>query len=302
MSAIRVAFAGAAHSHVFSDARNLRARGAEIVGVWDEDDPGPLARFTGEFGVSGYPSLASLVQLQPDLVVATVRTPRAVAVSRAIAEARVPSFFNKTIASSHEALNDWLAIDDPRRVTSSVLRFAPRLVEFAHSLRSQRLFELEVRARHDISGLLSGERSWQDALEGAGGTLVNFGVHAWEMVDVLLPGGRAEIVSGTASRAGLRTASEAMGTVRARIGDVALTVTVSGLGASDVYAVGAVTDAGTTSVELPIDAEQLGYHGAADAMLRLARGADPPVAPQSTAAVYENVFAAATCARTAVTD
>ncbi|MGM7670837.1 hypothetical protein [Microbacterium sp. A93] len=300
MRAVRVAFAGAAHSHAFSDARNLRARGAEILGVWDADDPGPLVQFAAEFGVPEHLSLASLLGQQPDLIVATVRTPRAVSVSRAITAAGVPSFFNKTIASSRAALDDWLAIDDPRRFTSSVLRFAPRLAEFADAVRPQRLRALDVRAQHDISGLLSGDRSWQDALNGAGGTLVNFGVHAWEMIEVLLPGERAEILSGTATREGLLTASEAIGTVRGRIGEVALIVTVSGVGASDVYAVRAVTDAGTSSIELPIDAAQLGYHGAADAMLRLARGADAAVTAPHTAVVYENVLAAAATARSSL--
>ncbi|UNK70697.1 hypothetical protein [Microbacterium sp. H1-D42] len=291
----RVAFAGAAHSHAFSDARNLRALGAEIIGLWDVDDPSRAADFCAEFEVSAVADRDRLFT-EADLIVSTVRTPRAAELALVVAESRTPAFFNKTVASTPAAYAEWTAAGSAPRFTSSVLRFAPKLVALAEQIAGGQLRTLDVRVQHSIAALLE-PRSWQDELTGAGGTLVNFGVHAWEMVDVLLPGGRAEILDGSAAREGLPTASEAHGTVRARIGTVEVNVSVSGVDGTDVYAVRAVTDRGVRVVELAPGAAELGYHGAADAMLELARGGTPAVSAARTAAVYANVFAAAQTAR-----
>lgn len=294
-SAPRVAFAGVAHSHAFSDARNLRARGAEIIGMWDVDDPARATQFCAEFEVPMVHDRQMLFEAA-DLAVVTVRTPRAAELAQAAASC-TPAFFNKTVAASPGAYAQWAAVGGMPRFTSSVLRFAPKVVALAEQISGEQLQMLDVRVNHSIAALLGPPRSWQDELTGAGGTLVNFGVHAWEMVDVLLPGAHADVLEGSASRGGLPTASEAHGDLRARIGAVELRVSVSGIGATDVYAVRAMTDRGERAVELAPDAAELGYHGAADAMLELARGGKPPVSATRTAAVYGNIFAAAAVAR-----
>lgn len=293
--ALRIAFAGVAHSHPFADAAHLRARGAALVSVWDPDDPGPAARFAERFAVPSRESLADLLADAPDAVVVTVRTPRAAEVARACAG--VPAFFNKTIAADEDGLNAWLAAARDRHFTTSVLRFAPALERCADILVTERVRALDVVAQHDISAFLLPDRRWQDDPAGAGGTLLNIGVHAWEMLDVVLPGARLDVLSARASRGRARTMSELVATVHGTMDDVPVTVTVSGVPEADRYSLRAVTDRGIREIVLGDGAEALGYLGTADAVLRLAREGRPPVPGKRTRAVYANALAAARAAR-----
>ncbi|MGW8482477.1 hypothetical protein ACWGJP_05020 [Microbacterium sp. NPDC055903] len=294
---MRIAFAGVAHSHPFSDAANLLARGAEPVGVWDGDDPVRRRLFADRFAVPEFDTLPALLAAGADAVVATPRTPRASDVAAACAAAGAPVFFNKTVAADAAGLAAWEAIAHPRLSTSSVLRFAPELVRFAAELVDVRLHAVEVHAQHDIAGFLVEGADWQDDPAGAGGTLVNVGVHAWEMVDVLLPGGRAEIRSAWRTRGDAPTASELVGGVHADIDGISVSVTISGVGGPDRYAVRVWTDEGIRALVLADDADALGYGGTADAIAALARGGAAPVDPRRTSAVYRNIIAAAEAAR-----
>lgn len=294
---MRIAFAGVAHSHPLADAANLRARGARVAGVWDADDPDRRTEFAGRFGAPVRDRLADLLAGEPDAVVATPRTLRAVEVALACAEAGVPVFFNKTVAADAAGLTAWEALPDAERSTWSVLRFAPALIAFSDALAGTPLRALEVHAQHDIAGFLAGDRRWQDDPAGAGGTMVNVGVHAWEMVDVLLPEARAEILSAVCTRGAVDTASEVLGGVHARVGETLLAVTISGVTGPDRYAVRVWTDDGTHEILLPEDPDGQGYGGTADAILRLAQGDASPVASERTVAVYRNAIAAADAAR-----
>jgi predicted dehydrogenase len=293
---MRVAFAGVAHSHPFSDAAGLVARGAEITGVWDRDDPERRRDFSARFGAPELPGLVDLLALNPDVVVATPRTSRAAEVAGACAAAGIPVFANKTIAADAAGLARWDALPAGARFTSSVLRFAPGLGTFATTLRGERVHAVEVHAQHDIAGFLAADRRWQDEPSGAGGTLVNIGVHAWEMLDVVLPGGRAEIRSAVRTTGGSRTASELLGSVHAVVDGIPVSVTIAGVGGADRYAVRVWTDRGMRELVLPDDADGLGYGATADAVCALARGV-VPVDPSRTSAVYRNAIAAAEAAR-----
>lgn len=293
---VRVAFAGVAHSHPFSDAGNLRRRGAQLAAVWDADDPARRADFAERFGVPVCDDLSALLAARPDVVVATPRTPRAAEVASACAAAGVPVFFNKTVAAHTEGLDAWRAVPQGLRATSSVLRFAPDLATFATGIADRPLLALDVHVQHDITAFLHGDRAWQDDPAGAGGTMLNIGVHAWEMVDVLVPGARVEILSAVATRAGITTASELLATVHARCRATSLTVTVSGVAGPDRYALRAITADGTHELVLPAEADGLGYGGTADAILRLAAG-EKILSPERTDAVYENAIGSAEIAR-----
>ncbi|MDR2998114.1 MAG: Gfo/Idh/MocA family oxidoreductase [Microbacterium sp.] len=291
---MRVAFAGAAHSHPFADAANLATRGAQLIGVWDADDADRRDDFAARFAVPVFAGLPELLTERPDVVVATPRTPRAVGIAVACAEADVPVFFNKTVAADAEGLARWEALPEAPRFTSSVLRFAPELVAFAAGLPS-RPRAIEVHAQHDIAGFVTGARSWQDSPSGAGGTMVNIGVHAWEMLDVLLPGATAEILSAVRVTTD-SSASELLATVHARVGEIPVTLTIAGVDGADRYAVRTWHDEGMRELVLPDDADGLGYGGIADAVLRLAAGT-VPVDAARTSAVYRNTIAAADLAR-----
>lgn len=294
---IRVAFAGAAHSHPFADAENLRERGARLVSLWDEDDASMAAEFRRRFSVPERPSLEALLEDEPDVVVATVRTPRAAAVSRALKDAGIPAFFNKTVAADHRGLAAWTAEAGAPRFTTSVLRFAPALTRFVDVLGGVQVHALDIIAQHDITGFLHAHRRWQDDPAGAGGTLVNIGIHAWEMLDVLIPGTRADMFSGWAIRGRSATASELAGTVRAAAGDTTVSVMVSGAPGPDRYAVRALTEHGYRTLELAIDPHSLGYGVVADYILALACDRVVPVTEARSHAVYSNTLDAAQVAR-----
>lgn len=316
MRVVRVGFAGVAHSHPFTDAANLRARGAVLTAVWDADDPDRRDDFATRFDVMIRRSLAELLADAPDVIVATPRTARAASVARACADAGLPVFFNKTIAADAAGVAAWTALPVAARFTSSVLRFAPSLAVLAEELADSSIHALDIHVQHDITAFLEGSRRWQDDPHAAGGTLMNLGIHAWEMLDVLQPAAVAELLSATVARGSASTASELVATVHARFttpagapapDDVpwpraaarhsgALTLTVSGVGGADRYAVRAVTDRGIHEVVLTDDPDGLGYGGTADAILRLARG-ESPLPPERTAAVYRNAVAAAALAR-----
>ncbi len=293
---MRVAFAGVAHSHPFTDAVNLAARGAVPLGVWDADDGDRRRDFARRFGAPEFARLNDLLIAGPDVVVATPRTGRAVDVARACAQAGVPVFFNKTIAADAAGLMRWEALPPARRFTSSVLRFAPALGALADRTAGREVRAVEVLAQHDIAGFLDPARRWQDDPSGAGGTMINIGVHAWEMLDVVLPGAAADVAAATRVVGAVPTASELLATVHARVDAIPVSVTISGVAGPDRYAVRVWTDDGLDEIVLPDDLAGLGYLGTADAIVRFAAG-DEPVDAARTGAVYRNALAAAQAAR-----
>jgi predicted dehydrogenase len=292
----RVAFAGVAHSHAFADAENLRARGAQLVSVWDADDRVAAAEFRRRFPVADRPTLDALLDDRPDVVVVTARTHRAAAIARRCRDARTPAFFNKTVAADHAGIDAWTDAAGAPRFTASVLRFAPGLVRFAHELGDDRVHALDIVVQQDIAGFLRPGRTWQDDPAGAGGTLVNVGIHAWEMFDVLLPGVRVDVLSGSTLEHPM-TASELIGTVHGRADSTAVSVTVSGVAGPARYAVRALTDTGFRSLELATDPDSLGYGALADGILTLAADRTPLITDERSRVVCANTVEAARLAR-----
>lgn len=295
---VRVAFAGVAHTHPFTDAENLRELGAEIVGVWDADDCDRLATFSERFGAPVVSSLDALLALRPDVVVATPRTARAADAATACAAAGVPVFLNKTVATSAADLRRLEALAPATRwFSSSVLRFAPEAVAFADRMRSERALSIQVTAQHDIGGFLTPERRWQDEPAGAGGTMLNVGVHAYELLDLVTGGDRLEIADATSARGLVDTVSESSALVGARTSTgVPVSISISGVPGPDEYGVRVVAESGVHTLALG-DGSDLGYAALAAAVVAFAGGADAPVAPARTIAVYRSAIAAAAIAR-----
>lgn len=309
MSGPTVAFAGAAHSHPFADAANLIARGAEVTGVWEPDDPGRRRDFAARFGATEHDALDRLLVDRPGLVVATPRTPRAPMVLAACAEAGIPVFFNKTVAASTDALAafDAAAASGTRVASSSVLRFAPAVLAFAAGLARSRVRAVEVIAQHDISGFLVPERAWQDDPASGGGTLISIGVHAVDLVDAVLPAAEpaaasavlaaATLVDVHSTAGGLPTRSESVAVVRADTADgVPVTATISGVPGPDRYAMRVAADDGLHELALG-DGDDLGYAGLADALIAFATGGPAPVPWHRTSAGYRLLLAAGTRTR-----
>ncbi len=274
----RVAFAGVAHSHPFADAANLAAIGGTPTAVWDADDPARLADFAARFETPIAADLDALLADAPDLVVATPRTPRAAEVASACAAAGIPVFLNKTVAASSDAVAAFDRLDAPgaRFSTASVLRFAPAVSAFAERVDPARMLAVEVSAQHDIAGFLAPERAWQDDPEGAGGTILNVGLHAFELLDAVIPGARPTIAVGRSARGELPTRSETIAIALGSVHGVPLTVAVSGVPGPDRYAIRVLAPDGAHELVLG-DGDDLGYTGLARRLADVARGGDAPV-------------------------
>ncbi len=319
--ALRVAFAGLAHSHPYTDAENLRAQGALVVAVHDAD-AGVAAAFGERFGAAVAPSPDALAEVGADLVIATPRWDEAVSILRAVTgpDASAPVFLNKTVAATPAQVSAFSAAVADARVavgTSSVLRFAPGVVMLAEQVAADRaagaeVLAVRVHAQHDAAAFRLPGREWQDDPERGGGTLVTVGVHAWEMVDAVLPGAVLAAPAGATRRiTGSGTRSEDVGVVcglleapRAESAApgaerIPVQALITGVPGPDAYRIEVVTSAGVRTADLDVDDanEALGFAGLVRA-LRVAAPRGRTVAPWSAAeAVVRNTVAAALAAR-----
>lgn len=285
---MRVALAGLATSHPFTDARTL-ARHADLL-VWEED-PERLSRFTGEHpGAEVLPSLDALLAAEPDGVVLTVPSPRVPGALAAVLGTGAACFVNKPAVATRAQLRelDRLWIHD-RVLSSSVLRFAPAFA----GLRVDPADVLAVRAtvRHDVGLWAGGYNAWQDTPGEGGGTLVTMGIHGVELLVALFgPDVRlAGAASATRHYAGLR--SEDTGVMALRW-DSGITGTVEILGVSDEesYAVTVHRRGGTDTVVIEGGDDHikgLGYEGTIEAFLAMIGGAPSPVPWAQTRAILE---------------
>ena len=341
---LRVAFAGLAHSHPYTDAGNVRALGAEVVGVHDAD-PAAAGEFAARFGGGAVASVEELAQRRPDLVIATPRPHEVAPFLWVLGGGSAPVFVNKVIAATTAQLAEVdraVAASSVAVGTSSVLRFAPALTALATSIRPVSIrpvefdvLALRVHAQHDNAafrrcpsdapvalsvaktaaerqevrreqGTGLSDRSWQDDPRQGGGTAVTVGVHAWELIDVLLPG--ATLVSGsgwTRVRRGSNTVSEDAAGIEGLLRvpgaqrEVPLQVLVTGTPGPDAYTLEVVTADGIRSLALDVDDAntELGFRGLIRALLdAAAHGAT--VAPWTSArAVVANTIHAAEISR-----
>lgn len=290
MTTLRIAFAGLAHSHPFTDARNLRAlqdRGEDItlIGAYDSD-ASVLSEFADRFAVTAASSLEELAMTGPDLVIATPRwheVPHTAELLLRNSDAQL--FFNKVVAASDEQLSRFnQAISGaPHRVgTSSVLRFAPTIEDLAERVRSADVQAVRVLAQHDISIFLAPDRRWQDDPSRGGGTLVTVGTHAWEMIDAIFPGAVADgdvsgwTRRGSESRSSSEEAAAMTGTFTVQDGArIPYSIVIGGSPGPEIYSVDIFTSTELLRVRLehPSLGHSLGYAELAHALLsRTSRG------------------------------
>ncbi|PRB13276.1 hypothetical protein CQ042_13935 [Microbacterium sp. MYb62] len=308
---LRVAFAGLAHSHPYTDAANVRALGAEVVGVHDADAVASEA-FAARFGGAATASVDALAALRPDLVIATPRPHEVVPFLRALCGGVAPVFVNKVIAATAAQLVEVdrvLAASSVAVGTSSVLRFAPALRALAEEIVADEVLGLRLHAQHDNAAFQLVDRAWQDDPQLGGGTAVTVGVHAWEMLDVLLPGSTLVAGSGwTRTRQGSTTSSEDAAGIEGLLRvpgaarEVPVQMLVTGTPGADAYAVDVVTATGIRSVALDVDGDDanaaLGFRGLIRALLREPAPHGATVASWSAARlVVANTIRAAEIAR-----
>jgi predicted dehydrogenase len=298
---VRIAIAGLATSHPYTDARTLSSH-ADLL-VWEED-PARLARFTEEHPKAQVADgLADLLAAGPDGVVLTLPNPAVPAALGPVLAAGLPCFVNKPAAATAAQLAavDALASARPELVLStSVLRFAPAFTALAAGDLGE-VLSVRCTVRHDVGLWAGGHNPWQDDPAVGGGTMVTMGVHGVELLVALLgPAVRlAGAAAGTRSYTSLR--SEDTG-VMALAWDGGVVGAVEVVGVTDVesYTVSVHTRTGTReAVVEPGDDPLLGlgYRGTVEAFLGMVGGAPSPVPWAQTRAVLGTLVAArAACA------
>lgn len=282
---MRIALAGLATTHPYTDARTLRAH-AELV-VW-ESDAERLSRFCAEHPEAVVaPDLPALLATRPDGVVLTVPTPCVPAALAQVLDRKLPCFVNKPAAATTaqlEALDRVVARTPELVLSSSVLRFAPDFAAF--TVPRQEVLAVRATARHDVSRWAGGYNPWQDDPASGGGTLVMMGIHGVELLVALL-GPRLRLV-------GVAAATRRYGTLRSEdTGLLALqwddgvpgSVEVLGVTEGEAYEVIVHTATGERRVTLSGGEEALGYRATIEAFLRMVDGEPSPVPWAQTRAV-----------------
>ncbi|MGI5291854.1 Gfo/Idh/MocA family protein [Nonomuraea polychroma] len=290
---MRIALAGLATSHPYTDARTL-ARHAELV-VW-EQDPERLRRFTDEHPqakVAG--SLEEMLAGRLDGVVLTVPNPQVPQALAKVLETGVACFVNKPAAAARVQLEqlDRLPIHD-RVLSSSVLRFAPAFA--GAQVERDEVLAVRATVRHDVGIWATGYNAWQDTPGEGGGTMVTMGIHGVELLVALL-GPDVRLVGAAGARRHYPTLrSEDTGVMALRWDDgITGTVEILGVSESESYSVTVHKRDATETIVIeggddPIAG--LGYEGTIEAFLAMVGGAPSPVPWEETRAVLDVLVSA----------
>jgi predicted dehydrogenase len=203
---LRIAIAGASHWHFEVDARYLalvRASGAELVGLSDDDEPAARARAELAECPWTLDHLELVSRFKPDLVLAMPRPDRAAAQIGALLETGCPIFAEKPLGLNasqvwplvERAADRWVAVAFPNR-------YLPIFAQLARLRDAGRLGTLRHLAGRLIKG--SGERyvnfgvPWMlDPAIAGGGPLRNLGIHLADMLNWQLGPGAARVVSAS---------------------------------------------------------------------------------------------------------
>ncbi|MEV3985795.1 Gfo/Idh/MocA family oxidoreductase [Nonomuraea sp. NPDC049758] len=290
---MRIALAGLATSHPYTDARTL-TRHAELT-VW-EPDAERLRRFTEEHPeakVAG--DLDELLTGNPDGVVLTLPNPHVPAALGRVLETGVPCFVNKPAAATREQLDALRRLPVHGRVMSgSVLRFAPAFA----GVRADTQDVLSVRAtvRHDVGQWADGYNAWQDTPGEGGGTMVTMGIHGVEPLVALL-GPDVRLVGAAGTRRHYRTLrSEDTGVLALQWANgIVGTVEILGVSDDNAYTVTLHGRHGSESIVIesgPDPVHNLGYVRTMEAFLSMVDGAPNPVPWAETLAILDILISA----------
>ncbi|SFJ58980.1 Predicted dehydrogenase [Streptosporangium canum] len=292
---MRIAFAGLATSHPFTDARTV-ARRAELV-VWEEDAD-RLARFAEEHPAATVaPTLKELLAAEPDGVVLTVPTPRTAEALGPVLETGAPCFVNKPAAATRAGLRELDALIAPvagRVMSGSVLRFAPGFA--GRRVDPAEVLAVRATVRHDVGLWATGYNPWQDDPAEGGGTMVTMGIHGVELLVALLGPDVRLVGAAGATRHYGSLRSEDTGVMALQWGNgVPGTVEILGVTEEESYTVTVHTrDAAETIVIQGGDdvLRGLGYEGTIEAFLAMVGGAPSPVPWEQTRAILDVLISA----------
>lgn len=188
---MRFAVIGLAYSHPYTYTQILQRTGHAITHVWD-DVAERLAEFSAKFGVPAVADPAAIPAGATDGVICTHRLPERIDQAVAFLEKGIPTYTSKPAATSLAQLEKIAAV--VRRTgtpwfSTSVLRFAPAVLGLKSYLEKGKagtLIQVRGTSCHFISHYMEDPGIWQDDPKRGGGSIINMGIHALEMLSVLV--------------------------------------------------------------------------------------------------------------------
>jgi predicted dehydrogenase len=188
---MKIAVVGLAYSHPYTYTQILQRMGHAVTHVWD-DVPERIREFSEKFGVPAASSPEEIAAAKIDGVICTHRLPERIDHAVMFLEKGIPTYTSKPAATSLERL-ERIASTVRRTVTpwfsTSVLRYAPALLGLKAYLdkgRAGTLIQVRATSCHYISHYMEEPGIWQDDPRRGGGSIINMGIHALEMLSVLV--------------------------------------------------------------------------------------------------------------------
>lgn len=188
---MNIAVVGLAFTHPYTYTKILLEMGHRVTHVWD-DDPDRLAGFVSEYGAVPVASPAAVPGEAIDGAIVTARFPERVDHALMFLERGVPTYSSKPLAAKSEQLRrlgEAVRRTGTPLLSTSVLRYAPALRSLRRHVDENRLGTLlAVRGvcAHPIERYMTEPDTWQDDPERGGGTIINMGIHALEMLSVVV--------------------------------------------------------------------------------------------------------------------
>lgn len=287
---MKIAIAGLANSHPFTDARHLRELREDAGFIVADPDPERVERFLEEQpGSVAVATVEEMLEHSPSAAIVTVPPTAVGDIVEAFLAAGVPTYVCKPAAVTSEQFRRLEALVQGREqlfFTTSVLRYAsaaaelPGEVGFAH-----------VVAEHHIDYWREPGSRWQDDPEVGGGLVPMMGVHAFELLEHLL-GPTMRVTSCTTIRirddGALASPDLATGTAANDYGLLA-SFEVDGLAEGQRYAMELSTDESTHRIQLGEGADPFGSLTVARIVAAMAEGAPSPLPWERTRAVLRAV-------------
>jgi predicted dehydrogenase len=216
---MRIAVIGLAFTHPYSYTQILQRLGHSVTHVWD-DVPERLAEFAQRFGATAVSEVGAVPLDQLDGVIVTGRLPERVDHAIYFLERGMPVYSSKPMATSLgqlKRLMETVQRTGSPLLTTSVLRYAPALRSLRRYVEEGRLGTLvsaHAVSAENVDMYMREPNRWQDDPQRGGGSIITMGIHALEMLVVLL-GPRIRRVSCLAGkRVYLQSASEDIALVR----------------------------------------------------------------------------------------
>ncbi|KQX42962.1 dehydrogenase [Devosia sp. Root436] len=204
---MKIALFGTSHWHAEMHLDAVRAAGATVVGVWDED-PAHAAGFADKHGLPFVVSITDGLALSPDLIVLMGHPSTLPGRARSLIETGIPLILEKPAASNTAAIAELTKLARERGTFVGVPlpnRFGPIFGAYSKLQETGRA----GRLAHASFRLVNGppERYRQDAVGwlldpaiGGGGALRNLGIHGVDAVLSLAQGPVTLVSANIANR------------------------------------------------------------------------------------------------------